>query len=156
MSSNQQFDLPLTSTKCSRRSTDEGARQSKSRIIPPDSSLGMARGASAYAGLATLYLPEEVAAHLRVSIRTVKRFIASGRLKVTRFGRAPRIAEEDFLREGTRGIKTTVRAGSSSSGALRTASGTSAGTTPPLDRPIAFRLAQQTAKRRARRSTNMP
>ncbi|TLZ09865.1 MAG: helix-turn-helix domain-containing protein [Gammaproteobacteria bacterium] len=119
----------------------------------------MARGASAYERLPTLYLPEEVAAHLRVSIRTVKRFIASGRLKVMRFGRAPRITEEDledFLREGTCGIKATVRAASSSSGALRTASGTSAGTTPPLDRPIAFRLAQQTAKRRARRSTNMP
>ena len=111
MPSDQQFELPLTATKCSRRRTDQSAQQSESRVVLPDSSRGTDRGASAYAKLPTLYLPEEVAAHLRVSIRTVKRFIASGRLKVTRFGRAPRIAEEDlenFMREGTCGIKATV------------------------------------------------
>ena len=36
------------------------------------------------------------------------------------------------------------------------ASGISAGTTPQLDRQIVFRLAQQTAKRRATRSTSTP
>ncbi|MBS0577762.1 MAG: helix-turn-helix domain-containing protein [Proteobacteria bacterium] len=107
--------------------------------------------------LPRLYLPEEIAEHLRISTRTVKRFIASGRLRATLFGRSPRVSEQDlqeFLREGTCKPKKTGRASSSSNSGKET--GTSAGTTPPLDRQAVFRLAQETSRRRVRRSTNTP
>ncbi|MBS0377234.1 MAG: helix-turn-helix domain-containing protein [Proteobacteria bacterium] len=113
--------------------------------------------ASADRGLPRLYLPEEVAEHLRISSRTVKRFIATGKLRVTRFGRSPRISEQDlqeFLREGTCKPKKTVRGSSSLSDVDAGGSFQSTGTTPPLDRQAVFRLAQQTSRRRAPRSTS--
>jgi excisionase family DNA binding protein len=107
--------------------------------------------------LPRLYLPEEVASHLRISARTVKRFIASGKLRSTRFGRSPRVSEEDlqaFLREGTCKLKESAPGNSFSSSADEKVRGTSAGTTQPLDRQTVFQLAQVTSRRRAKRSTN--
>lgn len=42
------------------------------------------------------YLVKEVAARLKVSERSVRRWIAEGRLHSHRFGRAVRISEEDL------------------------------------------------------------
>jgi excisionase family DNA binding protein len=41
----------------------------------------------------TVYTTEEVAAILKISVRTTQRLIKSGRLKATRLGHAYRIAE---------------------------------------------------------------
>jgi excisionase family DNA binding protein len=109
--------------------------------------------------LPRLYLPEEVAGYLRISPRTVKRFIASGKLSVTRFGRSPRVSEEDlqtFLRERTCKLNENARANSSSSSADRKAPGTSVGTAVTLDRQSVFQLAQATSRRRARHSMSTP
>jgi len=108
--------------------------------------------------LPRLYTPSEVAAHLQVSVRTIKRFIASGKLRAAQFGRAPRIAEQDlqtFLREGTC-QKTMIKIAPgdfSSNAAASEDSSTFVGTTPPLDRQLVLQLAQQTVRVRAKRST---
>jgi excisionase family DNA binding protein len=51
-----------------------------------------------------LHSVEEVARLLKISTRTVKRFVAAGHLQVIRFGRVARISDAEltrFLREGT-------------------------------------------------------
>jgi excisionase family DNA binding protein len=51
-----------------------------------------------------LYSLEEVARHLKVSVRTIKRFVAARKLAVVRFGRVARVSEAEFarfVREGT-------------------------------------------------------
>lgn len=48
-----------------------------------------------------LYTPKETAAILKISERTVRRWIAEGRLPARRYGRQLRIAEESLLAFGT-------------------------------------------------------
>jgi excisionase family DNA binding protein len=101
----------------------------------------------------------EVAEHLRITERSVKRLIGSGKLKGTRYGRAIRILPEDFeifRREGTCKTKKIGQAGSSSKPEARDESNTSAGSTKPLDRRMAFQLALQTSKRRGGSYTSTP
>jgi excisionase family DNA binding protein len=43
-----------------------------------------------------LLTPRDVADRLRLSLRAVRRLIASGELPVLRLGRAVRVTEEDF------------------------------------------------------------
>jgi excisionase family DNA binding protein len=54
-------------------------------------------------GLEELFLPAEVARILRVTVRTVERYCAQGKLRAIKVGRGwriPRAALEDFLRQG--------------------------------------------------------
>ena len=103
-----QFELPLAETAYEERGLENRDwRTSKPRPAARPS-LAPAREPStvpaASLDLPPLYTAEEVARHLRVSVRTVKRFIASGKLRATRFGRTPRISEaalQAFLRDGT-------------------------------------------------------
>ena len=46
MPANQQFELPLTATKCRRRRTEPRAQQSEVPVIRPEGSRGKDRGAS--------------------------------------------------------------------------------------------------------------
>ena len=58
--------------------------------------------------LERLYTLADVARHLGVSVQTIKRFIRVGRLRAVRFGRTPRVTEEElrrFLKEGTEPAK---------------------------------------------------
>ena len=98
---------------------------------------------SGHAPLPILYSPAEVAAHLRISVRTVKRFIASGKLATLRFGRAVLITDEElrrFLREGTGKKEPESRSKSKPRPAQRSRS--------QLDRRRLFELARETAARR--------
>lgn len=110
------------------------------------------------APLPRLYSTEYVSEYLGVSLRTVKRFISSGKLPVRRFGRAIRIKDEDlrrFLDEGTCQKNEGIEPGDSSSSAGGyTVPRQSVGKTAPLDRRLVFQLAQQTASRRVKPSSN--
>jgi excisionase family DNA binding protein len=93
--------------------------------------------------LERLYTLEEVARHLNVSLRTVLRFVAGRKLEVRRFGRTPRVSEEEFarfLREGTgpkpaEGVEPTLAQGKP---------------TPELDRRAVFEFALRTATKKER------
>ncbi len=102
--------------------------------------------------LERLYETKDVAEYLGLSTRTVKRFIATGKLRVRRFGRAVRIAENDFKKFASEGTcpQTTVTGldDSSSVRIKNTAPTTSAGTTLPIDRRMVFQLAKQMSSRR--------
>ena len=103
-----QFELPLAETAHDERGLESPGgripkpRRAARRAFAPIREVRAAPAASL--DLPRLYTAEEVACHLRVSVRTVKRFIASGKLTATRFGRTPRISQvalQAFLRDGT-------------------------------------------------------
>ena len=86
-----------------------------------------------------LYSLEEVAGHLKLNVRTIKRFVAAGHLQVVRFGRTPRVTSTElsrFLCEGT-GPKQPRRE------PIKRAQ-------PQLDRAAIFELARQTAAPKGR------
>lgn len=103
-----QFELPLVETahdgggpECRDRRTPKSHAAARATFAPAKPLRAVSTSSLE---LPTLYTAEEVARHLRVSVRTVKRFIASGKLTATRFGRTPRISEgalHAFLRDGT-------------------------------------------------------
>jgi excisionase family DNA binding protein len=99
-----QFELPLAECRDPRTPKPQAAARA---AFAPARALRAVLAAPL--DLPTLYTAEEVARHLRVSVRTVKRFIASGKLTATRFGRTPRISEvalQAFLRDGTAKAET--------------------------------------------------
>lgn len=46
--------------------------------------------------MTSLYTLDEVAAHLRVSLRTVRRFVSSGQLRAVKMGRKPLVTEREL------------------------------------------------------------
>jgi excisionase family DNA binding protein len=102
-----QFELPLGQTANGHRGLESPDRRPRKHQPAARTAFAPARVRivpAASLDLPPLYTAEDVARHLRVSVRTVKRFIASGKLRVTRCGRAPRISEaalRAFLRDGT-------------------------------------------------------
>jgi len=156
-----QFELPLAGiAPLVDEPRTAAQRAPKPQPVPPRSFVPRKdsralRGSSL--DLPPLYTAEEVAGHLRVSVRTVKRFIASGKLEATRFGRTPRISEEalqTFLREGTCTTSETEQDGSFSNSEGRPGLGTFAGTN--IDRRAVFQLARRTAMKRVGGSLNTP
>jgi excisionase family DNA binding protein len=103
-----QFELPLAETAHDERGPESPRRRTPKLQAAARAAFAPARALRAVPAasldLPRLYTAEEVARHLRVSVRTVKRFIASRKLTATRFGRTPRISEvalQAFLRDGT-------------------------------------------------------
>lgn len=108
-----QFELSLPETAHDERGLESPGRRTPKPQDAARAAFAAARVPRAVPAasldLPTLYTAEEVARHLRVSVRTVKRFIASGKLTATRFGRTPRISEgalQAFLRDGTTTSRT--------------------------------------------------
>jgi excisionase family DNA binding protein len=105
-----------------------------------------------------LYALPQVAEYLGVSVRTVKRLIASGKLTGTKYGRETRVLQENleaFTRAATCQTRKTEPETSSSSQGAGGGSNTSVGITRPLDRRMVFQLAQQTSRKQGKSYTSM-
>jgi excisionase family DNA binding protein len=108
--------------------------------------------------LPVLHTLDAVAKHLGVSLRTVKRFVASGKLPARKFGRTVRVMDGDlraFLEQGT--AHTQTREPAEAPAPAVSGAATPAPVRQPVEQPhaggeprLGFQVALATAKGRPR------